>query len=197
MDKDTETTEVKKPTKEGSYIGLHISDSSVQALKALQTKLGIDEDFPFHITLVYSRKKIDMDLNLKVNKIIHAEEFHIFDNSDKGGDRALVIKFHCPYCESRHDYAETALGATFDYPTYETHITLAYNWEGDLPNEDLLKDCKILITSEYYEKLNLEWSDTNVKKPTPEEVKQTKVDKIKENLKQSGSVMATIKKKSE
>jgi 2'-5' RNA ligase len=195
--KKEETKEVKKPTKEGSYIGLNISDSSIQALKTLQTKLGINEDFQFHITLVYSRKKIDMDLNKKVNRTIQAEEFHIFDNSDKGGDRALVIKFHCPYCEQRHTYAETALGATYDYPKYESHITLAYKWEGDLPDEDLLKHCKLNITSEYYEKLDLEWTDTNVKKPSPEEVKKEKVNGIKQKQKQTPSIMATVKKKSE
>lgn len=189
--------EAKKPTKEGSYIGLNISDSSVKALKTLQTKLGIDEDFPFHITLVYSRKKIEMDLNTKINKVIHAENFHIFDNSKDGGDRALVIKFHCPYCESRHNYAETALGATFDYPKYESHITLSYNWEGDLPDPELLKHCKLNITSEYYEKLDLEWSDTNVKKPTKEESKREKIKSIKTKQSTTPSIMATVKKKSE
>jgi 2'-5' RNA ligase len=189
--------EVKKLTKEGSYIGLNISDSSIQALKTLQTKLGINEDSQFHITLVYSRKKIDMDLNKKVNRTIHAEKFHIFDNSKTGGDRALVIQFHCPYCEQRHNYAEVALGATFDYPKYESHITLAYKWEGDKPSDDLLKDFKIIITSEYYKKLDLGWTNTKVTKSSPEEVKKEKINSIKQKQTKIPSIMATVKKKSE
>jgi hypothetical protein len=163
--------------KEGSYIGLNLSNVSIKQLEKLQKDLGITESFPFHITLVYSRKKIKMDLNTKINLIIKAEKFHIFDNTKDGGDRALVIFFDCPYCNKRHNYAKT-MGATWDYPSYESHITLSYNWDKDIPDDNLLKDFKINIVSEYYEKLDLEWTDTNVKDKTLEE-NEKKV--IKEN----------------
>jgi hypothetical protein len=187
MEKD-----VKLPTKEGTYIGLNLSPTSIKQLQNLQKQLGITEEFPFHITIVYSRKKINMDLNTKINKTILAEEFHIFDNTDKGGDRALVVKFNCPYCESRHTYAETALGATWDYPTYESHITLSYNWGGDKPDPNLIKDFKINIISEYSEPLNLEWSDTNVtdKKEKQKAIKETALTK---KLKDTPSIKATKK----
>jgi 2'-5' RNA ligase len=180
------------PKKEGTYIGLHLSDYSIKALKKLQTQLGITEEFPFHITLVYSRKKINMDINTKINKTIKAEEFHIFDNTKTGGDRALVIKFNCPYCKSRHNYAKKALGATWDYPTYESHITLCYKWEGDEPDKNLLKDFKINIKSEYYEPLNLDWSDTNVIDKKEEQIK-IKDTALNNKLKNTPSITATKK----
>ncbi len=151
-------------TKEGSYIGLTISKASSDALKKLQDHLGINEEFPFHITIVYSREKIEIELNPEINQIIKAEKFHIFDNTATIGERALIIKFHCPYCEQRHNYAEVVHGATFDYPTYETHVTLAYQWDSELPDNELLKDLNIEIKSEYYEPLYLEWAKTQVKR---------------------------------
>ena len=155
---------VPNGTRDGSYIGLNISKESEKRLKQLQKDLNIEETFPFHITLVYSRKKIKMDINKNVNKIITVKCFHIFDNSKDGGDRALVIKLNCPYCENRHNIAKTGFGATFDYPNYEPHITLSYKWEKDLPDDNILKDLKLNITSEYYEKLNLEWKEDNIEK---------------------------------
>lgn len=169
---------VPKGTREGSYIGLNISKESEKRLRQLQKELNIEEIFPFHITLVYSRKKIKMDINKNVNKIITIKGFHIFDNSKDGGDRALVIKLNCPYCENRHNIAKTGFGATYDYPSYEPHITLSYKWEKDLPDEDLLKDLKLNITNEYYEKLNLEWTKDNVdmEKPLKESKANTPYD---------------------
>ena len=192
--KDKEKKENPVPKKEGTYIGLNLSPGSIKLLKDLQKQLEIKEDFPFHITLVYSRKKITMDLNQRINKTIHALNFHLFDNSKDGGDRALVIKFNCPYCESRFNYASTALGATFDYPKYEPHITLAYNWEGDIPSDELLRDFKINIVSEYSNVLNLDWTDTNVKPKSDEEKDKTKKENLMEKLSKNPAIMATKKK---
>lgn len=187
--------------KAGTYVGLNLSDQSVKRLKEFQKSLGITESFPFHITLVYSRKVIKMDLNQHINKTIHAENFHIFDNSATGGDRALVIKFKCEYCEKRWAYAKT-LGATWDHPSYESHITLSYNWDGPVPDHKLLKDCKINIVSEYKEDLNLEWSDQkvgNVKKlknaKEEREAKTARVQKQKETLKESLKNIPSLKAK--
>jgi hypothetical protein len=173
--------------KAGTYVGLNLSDQSIKRLKEFQKSLGITESFPFHITLVFSRKVIKMDLNKHINKIIHADSFHIFDNKATGGDRALVIKFKCDYCEKRWAYAKT-LGATWDYPSYESHITLSYNWNGPAPDNKLLKDCKINIVSEYMEVLDLDWKAGNVKKlkNTKEEraAETARVQKQKDSLKE-------------
>lgn len=167
--------------KEGTYVGLNISKESEKKLKQLQKDLDINESFSFHITLVYSRNKIKMDLNKKVNQTIKAEKFHIFDNLKSGGDRALVLFFDCPYCTKRNNYSKM-IGGTWDYPTYESHITLSYNWTKDLPNNELLKDFKINITSEYYEKLNLDWVKDNIENKTNE--KSVLESKEKKNLKE-------------
>ena len=183
------------PKKEGTYVGLNLSKESIKLLKKFQESLGIEESFPFHITLVYSRKKINMDIKKHVNKVIRASHFHIFDNTDDGGDRALVIKFDCPYCQSRFNYAKTALGATWDYPDYEPHITLSYNWEGDIPDNILLNDFKINIESEYTEPLNLEWSDTKVKKLSKGEKDNKKKTALEESIRLKPAILATIKRK--
>ena len=183
------------PKKEGTYVGLNLSKESIKKLKAFQKSLNIKEEFPFHITLVYSRKKIKMDIKKHVNKTIRATRFHIFDNSESGGGRALVIKFDCPYCESRFNYATTALGATWDYPEYESHLTLCYKWEGDAPDDNLLSDFRINIESEYSEPLNLDWSDTKVKVTTDKEKDQKKKTALEEAILLKPAIIATIKKK--
>lgn len=77
-----------------------------------------------HVTVVHSAKPVDWDLPGLSASSITAEggDRRVKPLGDKG---ALVLHFDSPELEARHDAYKT-LGAKWDFPSYQPHISLTY-----------------------------------------------------------------------
>lgn len=83
-----------------------------------------------HVTLLYSRTHLP---NFKPDpSLIHIgrfQAFELFDMKPNQPDSAkcLVMKISCPTLSARFTTLMSLHPATYDFPTYQPHITLSYN----------------------------------------------------------------------
>lgn len=157
-----------KPTK-GTYAGVRFSETTKKAIakyiKDNKIPNGISPN-KMHTTLLYSRKYLP---NYKpageYKKLMTGvpTEFDVWKskNEDGSSTNCLVIEYNCPALDERHKELMKEHKATFDYPTFKTHITLSYDI-GNMKIKDLpdFKDtCPVIqIVSEYGEDLDLSWA---------------------------------------
>lgn len=151
----------------GTYAGVRFDTATNKALhdyvrdNKIPTAVRPDR---FHTTLLYSRKYLP---NYKAAGKISPpwfgapqKDFVVWETQDKAS-KCLILKFDCPQLEKRHKELMKEHEATYDYPKYETHITLSYDI-GDLdvkslpPITDWIK--KIAIVEEYQEDLDIDWA---------------------------------------
>jgi hypothetical protein len=77
-----------------------------------------------HVTLMYSRKvHDDYQPNKNLTHSARCKGYAMYGN-------ALVMLLDCPSLEERHHEIHRKHGATYDFPTYNPHVSLHY---GDLP----------------------------------------------------------------
>ena len=110
-----------------------------------------------HVTTVYSRKSIPT-YNIS-NRSITArfERFQIFPEKDNTNFGTLVAVLHSPALVDRWA-ASLCCGATYDYPEYIPHLSLArVSVKMDLAKLDLFT-FPILLSHEYYT-LPHKWGD--------------------------------------
>ncbi len=141
----------------GLYVAAKFSESTLDALEELQRSLKLPNPVPrdkLHTTIVYSRVNVPYKVASGSFEIADKGKLDVFKT--QSGDRALVFKMESDYLHARHLYAK-ALGATYDYPDYQPHITLSYNI-GVLNFSGEYK-VPVVLDREYSEELDLEWSD--------------------------------------
>lgn len=155
----------KKETK-GTYAGVCFNDETTQAIKKYISDNNIPNGVPvdkLHTTLLYSRKflpdyvpqgDIDPPFTGTVTGLT------VWLTQDKKS-RCLIMKYDCPELTERHKFLMETHGATFDYDSYKTHVTLSYDI-GDLDHKKLpdvaAEIPEITIVKEYSEVLDLNWA---------------------------------------
>jgi hypothetical protein len=65
--------------------------------------------------------------------------------------KVLVLELYCPNAKALHNLFVEKYGATHDYDEYIPHITIANDFEGDLPLD--LPDFEIIFTDRTVEEL--------------------------------------------
>lgn len=109
----------------GDNLYVHRPLANAQQLWDWANAAGIPNLVPpheMHATQVYSR--VPVDLEPQENTIIAKR--HIAPLGDKG---AVVLHFDSPEMQARHREAMAA-GASHDWPTFQTHVTLSYDAAG-------------------------------------------------------------------
>lgn len=163
--------EITKKEK-GTYAAVNFSNDTVKNI----TKYAKENNIPnilaadkFHTTLLYSRKFLPNFKPMgKYEEPMKGTptEFDVWqtNNEDGNNTNCLVLKFDCPELTNRHKQLMKEHDALYDFPKYQTHISLSYDI-GDLDISDLpdIKDILpcIDIISEYGEDLDLSWSQKN------------------------------------
>ncbi|QDJ96371.1 hypothetical protein Xoosp13_184 [Xanthomonas phage Xoo-sp13] len=163
LEKQTKITELGK---DGTYIAVHFSTETQNALKSLAEALEVDNKVTrkkMHCTIVYSRKPFkDFTVHGKMKEpwIGTPTKLEIFPTQT--GSRALVLRFDCKEMKDRHEYFNKEYGAQYDYDEYKIHATLSYDVGKDwqIPkNFDIKKYVdKIEVVEEYYQPLELDWA---------------------------------------
>ncbi len=149
----------------GTYAGIRYDTPSKRAIHKYisENKLpnAIRPD-KVHTTLLYSRKHLP---NYKpagpISLTCHPKGFTVFQTRGEGpSTKALVLLLDCPELVKRHKELMAEHGATYDFPTYEPHITFSY----DLGDIDYTKlpafTTPLHAVEEYAEDLDLNWATT-------------------------------------
>lgn len=154
----------------GTYAGVRFSSDTKKAITQYIEENNIPNGIApskMHTTLLYSRKFLPNYEALgkyQPHLVGIPSGFDVWksNNEDGSSTNCLVVKYDCPELNKRHKELMTEHGATFDYPTYQTHITLSYDI-GDMDINELpeFRDTvpEIEIASEYKEMLDLSWAE--------------------------------------
>jgi len=111
----------------GTYIGINLSDSSIEKLNKWCTESLIPNcNKEFHVTFIYSKDDLPEDLekpnyNLKINR--NTYEYALFGDIEN----ILVLKFKCDDLVDLWNKLRKKYNFQYDYPNYIPHITISYN----------------------------------------------------------------------
>lgn len=144
--------------KHGKYVARTVKNSD--ELYSHFKKQGIDilPSKDLHSTIAYSKKDFPHELD-ESNIYIHPKDVKGFDIFGDNKN-VLVMKFNSNELQKRHD--ETIKnGAMYDYNSYEPHITLNYDYSGDISKLEK-PNFPIVLHNEYQEGLDETYDKHNI-----------------------------------
>lgn len=141
----------------GTYAGAKFTDSTLDLIEEIQRSLNLFDPVPrdkLHTTICFSRVKVPFIPNIVERQIGNTGNLKVFKTQT--GKRALVLAIESDYLHERFKYA-MALGATYDFPDYQPHITLSYDiGVMEIPDKSFSGN-PVEISTEYVEDLDLDW----------------------------------------
>ena len=149
-------------TSSGTYATLVPDDSTKERIYEIIDLLNIPNHVnknSMHVTVVYSRVVCPTISTAPIVYPITAtgSKFDMFKSPD--GNNCLVLLLESELMHELHNHCVTVHGATHDFPSYQPHITLSYDYPfPDMPNPTLLDYFKNLTFDRYVvEPLVFEW----------------------------------------
>jgi hypothetical protein len=121
--------------KDGTYVSLLMDKASRDLLDVFTTNnLGLTEKVhpdSYHCTVIYSRTPVPNAEIIKypTKVVAHVMGYDVFTTKD--GGKCLVMRLHCPQAFSLN-LVLNKLGATSDYDEYKPHVTISYNYTGEI-----------------------------------------------------------------
>lgn len=157
-------TELEQPVHTtGTFMGVRFVPESVDMLHNLITFNGIENPIDLeelHSTLIFSRNDISKEDTAQPRVNLNARckmiGYHVFQK--EGGDPVLVVKLESPYLRDRHQEIMDGTLATYDFPEYIPHVTLSYNFTGDIGELLSLPKTPLVIDHEYTAEIDLDWT---------------------------------------
>ncbi len=160
----------------GTYMDIIFSKESNNKFDEIIKAFGLEKDFTdaYHCTITYSKKKVPFlktskgkkqrngKVKNKLSKLIKIKSFGHFE-TDEGKNLHVVLE--CPWCETQFNRAIKA-GATTDYPEYTAHVTLMYNCEDFVVDDEIGAEFigeTIEIVEERISVLNENWVEEKTK----------------------------------
>ena len=165
-------SEIQHPedqSSKGSYAGVKFDKQTTDKIAAFQKTHNINNPVPndkLHTTLLYSRKFLP---NYKANGPYAppmAGTFKGFDiwesqaDEDNHKNKCLVMEYSCPDLTARHNKLMGDHDASYDFDEYKPHITLSYDYDGDVDKLPSFTDT-ITVNEEYGEDINDTWAKDN------------------------------------
>lgn len=140
----------------GTYVGIRFDDETKNKILNMMQELGLKSPISadkLHSTLVYSDKK-NLDgfkSTAGVKASAKPKKFSMFDNSQNPNTKCLVVELDSDYLHSRHSDIVSKYGVEEKFTEYKPHITLSYDYDGDLPDDNLLNSLGMLNISDEYD----------------------------------------------
>ena len=142
-----------QPKSKGTYVAFKVKNGD--QLVSFCNSLGIEVSKPdeLHVTVSYSRTTFNMNMFPDEEFVIPPghSHFSLLNN-------CLVLKLDSVKLHSEFIRAKNH-GATYDYPTYQPHITIQY--DSTITPHQLIRlknpDFDIVLGDQYIEPLNLDW----------------------------------------
>ena len=125
--------------KNGTYVSVKLDKDSTEKLDTWVSNNNIpnqSDPNEYHATVIYSRKGVPeaqtYDLGLPIQAKVSG--WSIFDTQQ--GTKCLVAKIDSKALMNHHEHLIQKFGATHDYPSYQPHVTVSYDYGSDeAPNE--------------------------------------------------------------
>lgn len=113
-----------------------------------------------HTTVIYSRKDCG-DIPQTVCSLpitAHGSHFDLFGNPD--GTKSLVLVLESEEMQQLHSRLREQYGATHDFPSYQPHVTLSYDYSySTVPSKSIIEYLQDLEFDKFIvEPLILDWS---------------------------------------
>lgn len=152
-----------------TYVEFPLLGQSQEFLRLFVTiDLGLPEPkYPFHVTTVYSKEPIDYQIITGLPTIAYEAppELHrilLLQGNNQLG-LCLTLAVNCGVLYHSHQKAMD-LGASWDYPLFQPHITLAYGLElKDLLEKPLsTPNCPLWFGEERIMKLDEDWKPIRI-----------------------------------
>lgn len=105
------------------------------------------DEFDFHSTVVFSSSEHIIDNSeMDVHVMVYPKNFALFGEKQN----ILVLEIESPALLSLREYFVNEYDMQDEFPDYRPHISLSYNYEGELPdvelpNADLLEADRLKI----------------------------------------------------
>jgi 2'-5' RNA ligase len=144
----------------GTYAAVKFDPETLDKIQEIQRKLNLFEPVPrddLHSTICFSRVQVPYKPESEAKHIGQTGSFTVFKTQT--GKRALVLRIESDYLHARHKYAND-IGATYDFPDYQPHVTLAYDI-GAIAQPPDIESFQVGITNEYVTDLDLDWKPKN------------------------------------
>jgi 2'-5' RNA ligase len=145
----------------GTYAKLVPSESTKQRIAQFVDLINLENPasvHDLHVTIVYSRKacpEIEFH-DTALPALADGAAFDIFPNQD--GSKCLVLKLASKQIHDLHEIIREQYGATHDFPSFQPHITLSYDYTQVTTPESGLDYFKDLQFDQYVvEPLDLNW----------------------------------------
>ena len=152
----------KKMKADGTYSKAVLSVSSSEKIGKLLDMLDIPNQVAshsLHTSIVYSRSVCDEIRNIPISLPIRAtpKRFDLFDSGDN--TTCLVLLLESDGLDFLHHHSREFYAATHDYPEYQPHITLSYDYPFLTPlSEDMVSYIGDLEFDQYIvEPLIFDW----------------------------------------
>lgn len=139
-----------------TYASILPDEESKKNLTSFMDAYKINNRVPsdeLHCTVCYSREPIIPPKKIDVPVTGEPKHFSIFKTRD--GKNALVLELNSPGAEKIHAKFMD-IGASYDFDKYKAHITLSYDYDGELPKE--LPTKTINFDSYEIKPLDLDWT---------------------------------------
>jgi 2'-5' RNA ligase len=129
--------ELFRGRKQPLYAALRPDEESCRKIADLIDDLGIEnpvEASDLHATVLYSRKPVG-DASTIIRKKLpvqaKSDRLEIFPSQE--GKNVLVLKLSSVSIRALHHELIDRLGASHDFPTFEPHVTLCYDYPSPEP----------------------------------------------------------------
>lgn len=137
----------------GTYAKLVPSNDTKKQIHKISNQLNIENlisKHALHTTVIYSRVKCYPEINpesIQLPIFAKGKRFDIFDNSDK--THSLVLVLESTELSELHEHFRKMHNATHDFPEYQPHITLSYDYNHRVPNHTILEHFQNIEFSEF------------------------------------------------
>lgn len=140
----------------GTYVGVRFDDETKQKINQLMDELKINSKVQLdklHSIVLYSDKKTlpDFKSSGSIKQIAKPKKFSLFKNSKNPDSNCLVVELESDYLNNRFNELCSKYEVEPKYLEYKPHITLSYDYKGDLPDNSLLDKLGTINISEEYD----------------------------------------------
>lgn len=139
--------------KSGTYAKFVPDDITKKRISTVINMINVENSISesaMHVTLIYSTRPCpDVKLiELPDTITAHGHSFDLFENPD--GTNCLVLKLHSEQLQELHATCRDTYRATHDFPEYNPHVTLSYDYtQPHVPNNSLIEFFKNLTFDQF------------------------------------------------
>jgi len=156
--------EIMRRDEQGTYAKLIPTHKTKNQILDAANKINIENLIgprSLHTTVIYSRvdcgniPQAVCDLPI----VAHGSHFDLFDNPD--GTKSLVLVLDSSEIHELHSLLKHEYGATHDFPSYQPHVTLSYDYTySTVPSKAILEYLQNLEFDKFIvEPLIVDWQE--------------------------------------